>query len=431
MLNTIFLNGGGKVKKGQGGVIDDGYIRFKDPEVLRVLLANGVDTDGDGGITEEEAAAVTSIGAWFDKNSNITSFNEFKHFTNVTLLKDSSNSNVNGTCAFSKCTSLQEITLPSSLTRIGSFAFSNCTSLEKINIDEHITYIGFRAFENCVNINIELFMPNLTNIGDWAFYNSGVSGELNLPKLESIANRSFKNTKITKILSLGKITELGKYVNWNSNGYGVFSGCIQLTSVVLPTSLTLVGNYAFSGCTELEEMDWTNSIEIVQDYAFHNCSKWNAVATITNLTSIGSLAFYNTPNTTFVIDCPNLTGTIGMNAFYNSGVVRVENLGTITGFVKNNNYSWANGFHGSKKLEFVRLPNTIESIIPECFVDCTSLQALICEATTPPTLASTNAFNNTNNCPIYIPDESVTAYREASGWLDYADRIKPLSEYTE
>ena len=64
------------------------------------------------------------------------------------------------------------------------------------------------------------------------------------------------------------------------------------------------------------------------------------------------------------------------------------------------------------------------------FQGCTSLQYVICQAVTPPTIGTDN-FTNTNNCPIYVPDASVTAYREASVWVSYADRIKPLSEYTE
>jgi hypothetical protein len=45
------------------------------------------------------------------------------------------------------------------------------------------------------------------------------------------------------------------------------------------------------------------------------------------------------------------------------------------------------------------------------------------EATTPPSLGS-NVFGNTNNCPIYVPSGSVNAYKTASKWNSYADRIR-------
>jgi len=37
-----------------------------------------------------------------------------------------------------------------------------------------------------------------------------------------------------------------------------------------------------------------------------------------------------------------------------------------------------------------------------------------------------SAFNDTNNCPIYVPSESVEAYKSASGWSNYASRIQPI-----
>ena len=50
------------------------------------------------------------------------------------------------------------------------------------------------------------------------------------------------------------------------------------------------------------------------------------------------------------------------------------------------------------------------------------------EPTTPPTLGGTSIFDNMNNNPIYVPDNSVTAYQTAQYWSEYASRIKPISE---
>jgi hypothetical protein len=46
-------------------------------------------------------------------------------------------------------------------------------------------------------------------------------------------------------------------------------------------------------------------------------------------------------------------------------------------------------------------------------------------AITPPTLGS-NAFDSTNNCPIYVPAESVNTYKSATNWSTYADRIQAM-----
>ena len=68
------------------------------------------------------------------------------------------------------------------------------------------------------------------------------------------------------------------------------------------------------------------------------------------------------------------------------------------------------------------------TIAAYAFQNNTAMTAFICRATTPPSLANTNAFSNTNNCPIYVPDASLEAYKTAVNWSAYADRIHPLSE---
>ena len=58
------------------------------------------------------------------------------------------------------------------------------------------------------------------------------------------------------------------------------------------------------------------------------------------------------------------------------------------------------------------------------------LERIIIRAVTPPTITS-SSLSSTNNCPIYVPDDSVDAYKAASNWSALASRIKPLSEFVE
>ena len=55
------------------------YIRFEDPEVKRICIENW-DKDGDGELSMEEAAAVSSIGTKFYDNPKIESFDELVRF---------------------------------------------------------------------------------------------------------------------------------------------------------------------------------------------------------------------------------------------------------------------------------------------------------------------------------------------------------------
>lgn len=83
---------------------------------------------------------------------------------------------------------------------------------------------------------------------------------------------------------------------------------------------------------------------------------------------------------------------------------------------------------GCTKLESITLPSTIASIGNQAFRTCSSLEEIIIEATTPPTLG-TNVFQSASKSfIIYVPDGSVSTYKADTGWSTYSSRIKGISE---
>ncbi len=42
-----------------------------------------------------------------------------------------------------------------------------------------------------------------------------------------------------------------------------------------------------------------------------------------------------------------------------------------------------------------------------------------------------NALYNTNDCPVYVPDELVETYKADSNWSQYSTRFKPISEFSD
>ena len=89
------------------------FITFEDINVKLVCLKNW-DTNGDGELSYEEAAAVTSIGTLFKENTDIISFKELEYFTNLTAIDDN---------AFYHCDNLVSIVIPKNVKTIGKSVF--------------------------------------------------------------------------------------------------------------------------------------------------------------------------------------------------------------------------------------------------------------------------------------------------------------------
>lgn len=140
----------GKMKGWNSSMVDDGsgqnpnIIVFSGSRVKENLVA-AFDTSGDGELSYEEAAAVTSassIKSAFGAIKTYKSFDEFQFFTGVTELVDNM---FDGWIATS-------ITLPSSLVSIASCSFYGCTKLESLIIPEGVTSIGDSAFYGCSSL---------------------------------------------------------------------------------------------------------------------------------------------------------------------------------------------------------------------------------------------------------------------------------------
>ncbi len=141
-------------------------IEFIDSRV-KELCVEEWDTNGDGEISMTEAAAVTTIGEKFKDHIDITTFNEFQYFTNLTEIP---------AAAFRGCNRLTEVTMPNSIMTIENAAFSGCTQLSSIVIPNSVTQIKANAFNNCGSLDGLLIIPSsVTFIGTDAFRNcSGI-----------------------------------------------------------------------------------------------------------------------------------------------------------------------------------------------------------------------------------------------------------------
>ena len=302
-------------------------------------------------------------------------------------------------------TALEELVVPETVTTVSANALSGYTALTSLFIDwSKITSIGASAFSSCTSLPTyeELNLPNLTSLGQNAFYGVKIK-KLNLGALTTLpaATTSTQNfgdkTTLEEIVLKDGITTIPQY---SFNGYTALKKC------AVPTSVTSVAQQAFDNCKALLDFDFGN-ITSIGRYVFRNC---------TSLGKEGELSI------------PKLTGTIGSQSFMATKYTKIVNLGSATS-IEDGLANWVGTFAKMPNLTEVRLPATITNIGSLAFYYDKALVSVICEAVTPPTLYSNAFFDCNNTFVIYVPDESVEAYKTASNWSAYASRIFPMSVY--
>ena len=97
-------------------------------------------------------------------------------------------------------------------------------------------------------------------------------------------------------------------------GWSKFIGRRSLTSLVIPDSVTNIGDYAFSGCSSLSSVVIPDSVSCIGSGAFKNCSSLSSLVIPDCVTSIGNYAFAYCKSLTDIV-IPNSVTSIGDNAF--------------------------------------------------------------------------------------------------------------------
>ena len=288
---------------------------------------------------------------------------------------------------------------------VGDYTFGYLPSLRKIILPDNVASIGSCAFESCSNLISVKLPTGLTSIGNQAFeYCTGLTS-LELP------------TGLTSI-----------YTN-------AFCWCTNLTSLQLPYNLTIIGNGAFLHCTGLTSLELPSGLTSISAYAFSECSGLTSLKLPSGITSIGYHAFGDCSGLTSLQFPSNLT-SIDMGAF--EGCSGLTSVSLPSGL----NVISTGTFAGCYNLKSVQLPSDVKSIAREAFKNCTGLTSL--ELPSGLTKIEDGAFSGCSNinsiyaympdpplfdgdgkdfptcfnenCTLYVPKKSYTAYMVAPGW---------------
>ncbi len=160
-----------------------------------------------------------------------------------------------------------------------------------------------------------------------------------------------------------------------SIGYGAFMGCSALGRVIIPETVTSIGESAFDSCVSLRSISIPDSVTSIGSGAFRMATNLERITFPKDLTTIENGMCYGCKNLT-TVEIQSKVTSIGSNVF-NSG--------------------------------------TYASM---------TIYNLILHPTTPPSIY--NTFQNCGIARIYVPAESVEAYKTASGWSSYANIIRAI-----
>ena len=149
-----------------------------------------------------------------------------------------------------------------------------------------------------------------------------------------------------------------------------FSMCNFLTSIIVPNSVTSIGEGAFSGCILLLKIIIPNSVTSIGDLAFMDSNALSHIVISNSVTSIGDGTFYGCNSLTNIV-IPDSVTSIGDIAFSGcrslSNIVIPDSVTSIGDYV----------FEGCTSLSNIVIPNNVTSIGSNAFKNCSSLSNIV------------------------------------------------------
>jgi len=165
-----------------------------------------------------------------------------------------------GKSAFQSCTQLVTVSLPASVATIGYSAFGNCPALQSIEVDA--------ANDNYLSDDGILFNKSKTTL---VSFPGAIQGVYSLPSsVEIILEKAFNGSNIHSVEIMNSNLKI-------ISAYA-FLYCKRLTSIMIPASVEIIGNYSFSHSTSLIEVVCFSSTPIpIQRNHFYNIELENCI----------------------------------------------------------------------------------------------------------------------------------------------------------
>ena len=246
--------------------------------------------------------------------------------------------------------------------------------------------------------------------------------------LTRIGNSAFAGCGLIKIDVPANVTSIGA---------SAFNDCEKLTNINLPANLTSIEEGAFRDCEALTSISLPDNVTSIQDHTFIFCVKLASVDFSLNLTSIGYMAFrhcnlqtLNFPTGLKSIgdwafdDCSNLktisfpTGLISIGDHAFAGCNGITELHLPDGLIT----LGMSSFEACDGLKTITLPASLASIESFTFNGCFNLKEIISYSENPLNMTiGTFAFSNEiySTCILKVPSVAFELYKTAAVWKEF------------
>lgn len=185
----------------------------------------------------------------------------------------------------------------------------------------------------------------------------------------------------------------------NEIGENMFINC-NLSSIVMPDNITVIGTGAFKGCVNLVSVSIPEKVTNIKSSAFEGCSQLESVVFPQNITELGGQSFK------------------GCKALKTFTFPKVTSLADEI-------------LSGCDALVSVTIPETVTAVASLVFAGCMKLAEIHVAASLPPDIGwSWQPFQNVdkNTCKLFIPAGSLASYNSAKEWEDFTNKIEEDGE---
>ena len=238
-----------------------------------------------------------------------------------------------------------------------------CTLMEDITFMKYC-YGNFDANKDGVLSQTEAASVYTIDISGLDIYS--LAGIEMFTRLESIIAKNC--TKLREVVIPNTITSIGDEA---------FYGCSSLASVTIPESVTSIGKSAFYNCRSLTSVIIPDGVTSIGSSTFYGCSSLSSITIPDSVTTIGNSAFYNCSSLTNIA-IPESVTSIGERAFYGCvGELMINSKTVVEEDYTSSNYpTYSSGWLQGSEFTKLSIGDNVTKIGSYAFYDCYSLTSV-------------------------------------------------------